>query len=207
MRRANKRKYHYIYKTTCLVTNRYYIGMHSTDNLEDGYIGSGQKLWFSIHKHGRENHKCTILEFLESREALRKREREIVNEEVLKDSRCMNLQLGGGGGWEYATIVLKERMKDPNYRKHRSDISRKGAQTKAINGTQFTSGMLGKTHSSDTKLLMSEKQKGIGNSQFGTCWIFNIDLKKNRKVNKNDLQSWIETGWQVGRKLKWTTDL
>lgn len=37
-RQAERRKYHYIYKTTCLITNRYYIGMHSTDNLEDGYI-------------------------------------------------------------------------------------------------------------------------------------------------------------------------
>lgn len=29
--------------------------MHSTDNLDDGYVGSGKRLWNSIKKHGKEN--------------------------------------------------------------------------------------------------------------------------------------------------------
>ena len=41
---SKKHKYHYIYKTTCNVTGKYYIGMHSTSNLNDGYIGSGRRL-------------------------------------------------------------------------------------------------------------------------------------------------------------------
>jgi hypothetical protein len=68
MIRAENRKYHYIYKITCNVSNRYYIGMHSTDNLEDGYFGSGKRLWFSINYHGKKNHSKEILEFLESRQ-------------------------------------------------------------------------------------------------------------------------------------------
>lgn len=54
--RASRRKYHYIYKTKCLLTNKYYIGMHSTDNLDDGYVGSGKRLWYSINKHGLKKH-------------------------------------------------------------------------------------------------------------------------------------------------------
>lgn len=72
--------------------------MHSTDNLEDGYIGSGKRLWYSIHKYGKDNHHCEILEFLESRNNLKSREKELINEQILLDPLCMNLKLGGEGG-------------------------------------------------------------------------------------------------------------
>jgi hypothetical protein len=65
-----QKKYHYIYKTTCNVNGKYYIGMHSTDNLEDGYMGSGKRLWNSINYHGKETHVKEILEYCKSREEL-----------------------------------------------------------------------------------------------------------------------------------------
>jgi hypothetical protein len=72
--------------------------MHSTDDLEDGYIGSGKRLWNAIRKHGRENFEVEHLEFFESRELLIGREKELVNEALLKDPMCMNLKPGGEGG-------------------------------------------------------------------------------------------------------------
>ena len=91
-------KFHYIYKTTCTVTGRYYVGMHSTSNLEDDYVGSGKRLWLSIRKHGRENHQKEILEFLLDRRSLKERERELVNESLIQDPMCMNLATGGDDG-------------------------------------------------------------------------------------------------------------
>jgi hypothetical protein len=115
MRQANRRKYHYIYKTTCKVTGKYYIGMHSTDNLEDGYLGSGKRLGYSLRKYGRDNHVCEILEHLPDRAALKAREAELVCEDKLTDPLCMNLKVGGEGGFEH--INEKERtwssMNDP----------------------------------------------------------------------------------------------
>jgi len=90
-----QKKYHFIYKTTCTITNRFYIGMHSTDNVSDGYVGSGKRLWYSISKHGKENHICEILEYLPDRKTLSEREKEIVNLILIKDPLCMNLALGG----------------------------------------------------------------------------------------------------------------
>ena len=107
--RADQRKFHYIYKIT-RVDGKYYIGMHSTDDLDDGYFGSGQRLWHSINYHGKDKHTKEILEFLPSRKELKTRERELVNEETLRDPGCMNLAIGGGGPGDY-TLASKEKMK------------------------------------------------------------------------------------------------
>lgn len=108
-----RKKHHIIYKTTCLVTSRYYIGMHSTDNLDDGYMGSGKRLWRSIQKHGLDQHRCEIIEHLPTRESLRIREHELVNEELLADTMCMNLALGGGHIYNTAQpAYVKVKQKD-----------------------------------------------------------------------------------------------
>jgi len=44
--------------------------------------------------------------------------------------------------------------------------------------------------------------KGKKNSQYGTCWIFNEELKENKKIKKEDLDKWINKGWVKGRKIK-----
>jgi len=106
-RRSDSREFHIIYKTTCLITKKFYIGMHSTDNLEDGYKGSGKHLWLSINKHGIDNHVTETLERLPNRKALANREKEIVNEKFLQDPQCMNLAVGGEGG---AGVMTKEQL-------------------------------------------------------------------------------------------------
>ena len=88
-----EKKYHIIYKTTCLINKKYYIGMHSTDDLEDGYMGSGKALKFSIKRYGKENHKVEILEMVESRELLGEREKAIVTLNKVRDGNCMNLKV------------------------------------------------------------------------------------------------------------------
>ena len=31
----------FVYKTTCVINNKYYIGVHSESRISDGYIGCG----------------------------------------------------------------------------------------------------------------------------------------------------------------------
>ena len=91
----NNKKYHFIYKTTNLLSGKYYIGMHSTNNLKDGYMGSGDLIRKSIKKHGKENHKFEILEFCNSREELISKEKEVVNLQEIAKKECLNLKVGG----------------------------------------------------------------------------------------------------------------
>ncbi len=209
---------HYIYKTTCNVTGKWYVGMHSTCNLDDGYMGSGKRLRYSIRKHGKYNHTKEILEYCDSREALVLREIEIVNSELIKESNCMNLKEGGEGGgriWsedhrQKFVHGLKNREpalekvkwlkeNDENWCKYQSNQIKKGQQKANVNYNTFE----GKTHTEETKQLMSESMKefGIGetNSQYGTCWMTKDGVSK--KVRKEDLETYGKEGWVTGRKI------
>ena len=99
MRQASRRKFHYVYRIV-RDDGWYYIGMHSTDDLEDGYFGSGSDLWRSINRHGRDKHSKEILEILPDRISLKQREREIIGESWKDDPICLNRMPGGSGGWE-----------------------------------------------------------------------------------------------------------
>jgi len=48
---------------------------------------------------------------------------------------------------------------------------------------------------------MSRSQTGEGNSQFGTIWIYNLDLKRSKKVKYFEIEKKITEGWKIGRKI------
>ena len=56
-----KKKHYLVYQTTNLLNGKIYIGQHQTDNLNDGYIGSGIELNQDIKKFGKDNFKREIL--------------------------------------------------------------------------------------------------------------------------------------------------
>ena len=214
---ARKEKiFNYIYKTTCNVTGRYYIGMHSTDKLDDGYMGSGKRLWFSINYHGKHNHTKEILEYCNSRVELKEREKDIVNEELLNENLCMNLKTGGDGGLvderhkkvftdagKQNLIKTKEQREMSLAKVRKNKKYKEGMSKSLINFFKTNEGNFkNKTHSDETKKLISEKRKGTGigetNSQYGTCWITRDGA--NKKIKKENLETYLNEGWVKGRK-------
>jgi group I intron endonuclease len=206
-----EKKYHFIYKTTNLKNGKFYVGMHSTNDLNDGYLGSGDRLRRSIRRNGKDNFKLEILEFLPDRTSLSLREKELINEDLLKDPMCMNLKLGGFGGFvndvhrdRFIEASKKNLIKGPNKIKQlRLDSEwvkkfsiqvKLGLQKSNFNPATFK----GKLHSVETKQKISEAKKGKGignvNSQFGTMWITNST--ENKKIKKEEI---IPIGWKPGR--------
>ena len=71
--------YYYIYKITNLINGKMYIGQHRTNNLDDGYMGSGKLIKRAIKKYGVENFKKEIQGFYEDMEELNYMERVLVD--------------------------------------------------------------------------------------------------------------------------------
>lgn len=80
--------YHFIYKTTHQ-NGKYYIGRHSTDNIDDGYVGSG--LW-PLSIKDRSTLTREILEFVDNADTLKQREGEYLREHY-GQLGCMNATL------------------------------------------------------------------------------------------------------------------
>lgn len=47
---AVDKQYHYFYKITNKVNGHFYYGIHSTNDLNDGYMGSGTRLHYAYKK-------------------------------------------------------------------------------------------------------------------------------------------------------------
>lgn len=205
-----KSNIHYIYKTTCLVTNRYYFGMHSTCNLNDNYMGSGKRLRYSIRKYGIENHKREILLFFESRELLIKAEENFITDDMINDTNCMNLRKGGTGGFSAEQQKLnakKSHEKQLQLMKNDMWVKKKGKNISKALKIAYAEGKRprivkyswkNKFHTNETKLKIgntnSVNQQGIKNSQYGTHWITNGLI--NKKIKKNEI---IPIDWWLGR--------
>ena len=90
---------HYtVYKTTNLLTGKYYIGQHQTEDLNDGYLGSGKYLRAHIKKYGKENFKKEILFIYTTKEEMNAKEKELVTWDLVESSECYNQTIGGTCG-------------------------------------------------------------------------------------------------------------
>ena len=219
-------KVHFIYKTTCLVTGKFYIGIHSTNNVEDGYLGSGSLLKRSVAKHGAGKHVREILEFLSCRVSLKDRERHIVNEEMLSDPLCMNLKLGGEGGWDHQNSNMdiqrgkasrgRERIawlfeNDPEWatkrREQLKESGRKAILVAYSQGRVRHDTFTGRKHTPESlEKMRRPRNGGTANSQFGMVWVYSLSEKRSQRVPAPDLGSWLERGWAKGRRMKFVED-
>lgn len=90
---------HYlIYKITNNINGKIYIGQHQTEDLNDGYMGSGQNIKRAINKYGLENFTKEILYYCTDWETMNNMEEIIVDNEFVDRKDTYNLRLGGSHG-------------------------------------------------------------------------------------------------------------
>lgn len=86
---------HYIYKITNTINNKVYVGIHSTNNINDGYMGSGVALKSAFKKYGLSNFTKEVIQTANTREEVSNLETQIVTEEFCKLTTNYNLKTGG----------------------------------------------------------------------------------------------------------------
>ena len=89
--------YYTIYKTTNLINNKIYIGLHTTQNPYDTYLGSGYFLKKAIRKYGYKNFKKEILFIFTNKQDMIDKERELVDDNFCKRKDTYNMHKGGYG--------------------------------------------------------------------------------------------------------------
>jgi hypothetical protein len=114
--------YIYVYQTICESNGKSYIGVHKTDNINDGYIGCGifrqsdakKNLLFhnAVRKYGYASFRRYILSFYETYNDAKNEERFLVNKEWVKLKSNYNTAIGGRGN----TIGWMDESKKSNWK-------------------------------------------------------------------------------------------
>lgn len=125
-------KYNFIYQTTNLVNNKFYIGMHSTNDLNDNYLGSGLNLHRAIRKYGKDKFERTIIKFCLNKKDLIELEKQLINDNLIKSEMCYNIATGGQGGYLGEEALEKSRIANTG-RKWSDETKQKMSKAKKDN--------------------------------------------------------------------------
>lgn len=212
--KENKR-YHFTYKTTNLINNRYYLGMHSTNRIDDGYLGSGKRLYYELNKYGRDNFKFEILKQFDSREELVQAEIKLITEQDLTNPNCLNLKQGGEGGLsseEHRKSFLQGSRNtqfshdtNPSHTQEKKQRASKKMQQMWSEGKMTIKRgcfLKGEKHRPETieKMKGHTRQQGESNSQYGKRWIYKEDIQKSQSIYPTEVETYLNLGWSLGRR-------
>lgn len=187
-------------------------------------MGSGTLLKKDQEKYGIDAFDKEYIKICDSFDEMVDMESTIVNDEFVKREDTYNQILGGIHGWsainkynknlygkngqigyggenfiwgDELVNLLKERGEYDTY------LEKISKSLKLAWETGKLCGFKNKKHSEESKKRIGEAnsiyQSGNKNSQYGTKWIYNSELKMSKKIHMNDE---IPIGWKLGRKIK-----
>ncbi len=210
-----------VYKTVNLINGKFYIGVHQTENPDDGYLGSGKYLLRAVAKYGPQGFKKKILFIFAGPKEAFDKERELVAA-VLGNKLCMNMKHGGDGGYDYinrldlnnhvenakkATAARIQKIKsDPAFRKRWKEIAKIGAAKARLNPNfgsleslergrkTWLAVWTGQKHSEVSR----KKMRANGNGSINQKWMCHPVLGVKRVV-PDQLKTHLDDGWKFGR--------
>lgn len=209
IKKQSKRKFHIVYQTTNTVNNMIYVGAHSTDIIEDGYLGSGHRLTLAIEKYGVKSFTRSILHIFDTPEEMFLKEAEIVNIEFLKRPDVYNIVEGGFGGYNKGTTGLKHLY-------HPKSGKRCAVHPNTIPIMLQEGWIIGRNMSSTKNTIWIHKdlekkmiplnqleqyvkdgwKQGLPKSPtYGKAWIYHLNTNEYSLCDLNELESKLSNGW------------
>jgi hypothetical protein len=131
IKKAHDMKYHYVYKTTNTSNGKYYIGLKSSDTLDDDYLGSGIAFKRAVKKYGKDKFKKEILSIFSTREEASEFERVTVNIDIVNDKLSYNLCLGGdrsGAGMRTVSLESRELNRKAHLGRTHNDVTKEACR-------------------------------------------------------------------------------
>jgi len=217
-----------VYKTTNLINEKFYIGVHDTCQKDtDNYLGSGIVLKNARNKYGNESfERETLFEFDNQKDAY-EMEASIVDQEFLDTfDDAYNVALGGNGGrlgphLEETKIKISLSKKGLTPWNKGLKLSKKYSKVYSENilnylannkhpnlgSKRMTNGTIDKfVHKKDIEKFLNEGWKlgSKGNKYWGTHDNPNLGRKcinngVNKKyVHKKDIEKFLNEGWELG---------
>ena len=202
-------KYHYFYKIINKNTQQYYFGIHSTNDLNDNYMGSGSFLKREYKKWGKDNFVKEILKFFDDRKTLAEYEAKVVNENILSDPLCLNVAKGGITGFEdgFTVGLITVRDSDGNcFDVKKTDSRYLSGELQSINkhsvpvrdkfGKTFRVPVDDPRYISGELVIVSKGNKG------GTGRTYVMKGEECKFILKEELQQYLDDGWVQKSRCK-----
>lgn len=170
------KKYHFVYKTTNKINGKIYIGKHSTNNINDGYLGlgSGSLISKAINKYENHNFNREIIKMFNTSEEACLFEQELLTKDFVDRLDVYNISSGSVG-------VIPG--------------------TKIWHHNNHPKGMLGKQHTDATKAKIGASVRGPLNGNYGKHL---SDETKHKISNTKTGISVHSEEFKKERKLKYT---
>jgi len=188
------KKFNYVYITTNIVNGKQYVGDHSTNNLNDNYLGSGRPAFNNaIKKYGKENFRKKILEFFNTKkEAFDAQEKYIKLYKSHVSQNGYNISRKGGHGVKDC-ISEETKKKLSIASKNWHSIVGFSEETKLQLSKSLKGKNVGKIRTEKQKRKYSEISSGVNNSMFG---------KKHTKESKEKMSKSAKLRKSNGMKNK-----
>lgn len=159
-----------------MLDGKQYIGDHSTDNIDDGYLGSGVYLQRAIKKLGKNSFKREILEFFDDKlSAVNSQEKYILMYDTLSPK---GYNISPKGGYGMPGSFLSEESKKKIGEKNKLNLKGRKQTPEFI--AKRTASFKGQKRSKETCKNISESLKGH------KFTIEAIDKIKNTLKNKKN---------------------